>query len=232
MLPDISRPKSDADTPVLAREKVALPEAAPGSSRRPTRRHTHWLAASLEIDANYKQYQTAKRLRSAAAERLEAQRGYYEEGRITIDRFLDAVSQYAAAVASEAEFKCTYNIALVVFEEIKGTLLSFDKITVTAPPKTGKARSDAAPSPAPPMPLPTPAELPQQSVTRALGALPRKAHDVRAKAVELKDAVQAGSAESRTVPFEFTARVGARSLAIRGSVTLSSGEPTPAAKAP
>lgn len=49
----------------------------------------------LEIDANYKQFKTASRLRAAAAERLEAQRAYYEEGRITIDRFLDAVSQYA-----------------------------------------------------------------------------------------------------------------------------------------
>ena len=62
---------------------------------------THSLARFfLEVDANYKQFKTASRLRAAAAQRLEAQRAYYEEGRITIDRFLDAVSQYAQAVAS------------------------------------------------------------------------------------------------------------------------------------
>ena len=61
---------------------------------------THSLARFfLEVDANYKQFKTASRLRAAAAQRLEAQRAYYEEGRITIGRFLDAVSQYAQAVA-------------------------------------------------------------------------------------------------------------------------------------
>src|SRR5262249_32433893 len=75
---------------------------------------THSLARFfLEVDANYKQFKTASRLRAAAAARLEAQRAYYEEGRITIDRFLDAVSQYAQAVAQEAQFKTTYNISIV-----------------------------------------------------------------------------------------------------------------------
>src|SRR5208337_4219636 len=46
---------------------------------------THQLARYfLEIDANYKQFKTASRLRAAAASRLDAQRAYYEEGRITI----------------------------------------------------------------------------------------------------------------------------------------------------
>src|SRR5271157_6111046 len=48
---------------------------------------THSLARFfLEVDANYKQFKTASRLRAAAAERLETQRAFYEEGRITIDR--------------------------------------------------------------------------------------------------------------------------------------------------
>ncbi len=92
---------------------------------------THSLARFfLEIDAHYKQFKTASRLRAAAASRLDAQRAYYEEGRITIDRFLDAVSQYATAVASEAQYKTTYNISIVALEEAKGTLLAYDNIAV------------------------------------------------------------------------------------------------------
>jgi Outer membrane efflux protein len=77
----------------------------------------------LEIDAEHKQLQTAKRLRAAAANRLDAQRAYYEEGRITLDRFLDAVGQYAGAVAAEAQYMTTYNVAVVALREVKGTLL-------------------------------------------------------------------------------------------------------------
>ena len=101
---------------------------------------THQLARYfLEIDANYKQFKTASRLRAAAAERLEAQRAYYEEGRITIDRFLDAVSQYAQAVATEAEWKTSYNISIIVFEEAKGTLLAYNNIAVAEGPLPRKA---------------------------------------------------------------------------------------------
>jgi hypothetical protein len=101
---------------------------------------THSLARFfLEIDANYKQFKTASRLRAAAAQRLDAQRAYYEEGRITIDRFLDAVSQYATAVATEAQYKTTYNISIVALEEAKGTLLAYDNIAVAEGPHPKKA---------------------------------------------------------------------------------------------
>ena len=101
---------------------------------------THSLARFfLEVDANYKQFKTASRLRAAAAQRLEAQRAYYEEGRITIDRFLDAVSQYAQAVAQEAQFKTTYNISIVALEEAKGTLLAYNNIAVAEGPHPRKA---------------------------------------------------------------------------------------------
>jgi outer membrane protein TolC len=101
---------------------------------------THSLARFfLEIDANYKQFKTASRLRAAAASRLDAQRAYYEEGRITIDRFLDAVSQYANAVATEAQYKTTYNISIVALEEAKGTLLAYDNIAVAEGPHPRKA---------------------------------------------------------------------------------------------
>ena len=105
---------------------------------------THSLARFfLEIDANYKQFKTASRLRAAAALRLESQRAYYEEGRITIDRFLDAVSQYATAVATEAQYKTTYNISIVALEEAKGTLLAYDNIAVAEGPNPGKAYTQA-----------------------------------------------------------------------------------------
>ena len=101
---------------------------------------THSLARFfLEVDANYKQFKTASRLRAAAAQRLEAQRAYYEEGRITIDRFLDAVSQYAQAVAQEAQYKTTYNISIVALEEAKGTLLAYNNIAVAEGPHPRKA---------------------------------------------------------------------------------------------
>ncbi len=105
---------------------------------------THSLARFfLEIDANYKQFKTASRLRAAAALRLESQRAYYEEGRITIDRFLDAVSQYASAVATEAQYKTTYNISIVALEEAKGTLLAYDNIAVSEGAHPGKAYTQA-----------------------------------------------------------------------------------------
>jgi hypothetical protein len=89
----------------------------------------------LEIDANHKQFQTAKRTSAAAAARLDAQRAYYEEGRITVDRFFDAVSQYVTAVGTEAQYKATYNTSIVALKEAKGTLLADYGIVVAEGPK-------------------------------------------------------------------------------------------------
>lgn len=105
---------------------------------------THSLARFfLEVDANYKQFKTASRFRAAAAQRLEAQRAFYEEGRITIDRYLDAVSQYASAVALEAQYKTSYNISIIALEEAKGTLLAYDNIAVAEGPHPAKAYMQA-----------------------------------------------------------------------------------------
>ena len=101
---------------------------------------THSLARFfLEVDANYKQFRTAQRLRAAAQQRLEAQRAFYEEGRITIDRLLDAVSQYANAIAQEAQYKTSYNTSIAALEEAKGTLLAYDNIAVAEGPSPRKA---------------------------------------------------------------------------------------------
>jgi len=79
---------------------------------------------------------TASRLRAAAAQRLETQRAYYEEGRITIDRFLDAVSQHATGVGTEAMYLAAYNSSLVALEVAKGTLLDNYGIDIVDGPKT------------------------------------------------------------------------------------------------
>jgi hypothetical protein len=98
---------------------------------------THSLARFfLEVDANYKLFKTAQRLRQAAQIRLESARAYYEEGRtgFTIDRLLDAVNQYANAIANEAQYKTSYNTSIAALEEAKGTLLAYDNIAVNEGP--------------------------------------------------------------------------------------------------
>lgn len=101
---------------------------------------THALARFfLEVDANYKQFKTAGRLREAAQKRLEAQQIFYENGQITIDRYLQALSNWARAVAQEAQFKTSYNISLAALEEAKGTLLAYDNIAISEGPQPGKA---------------------------------------------------------------------------------------------
>jgi hypothetical protein len=92
---------------------------------------THSLARLfLEIDANYKQFTTAQPQRSDAQIRLSALRAYYDEGRVTIDRFVDAISAYATALTLESEYKVTYNVSLVAMSEAKGTLLGDRNIVV------------------------------------------------------------------------------------------------------
>jgi hypothetical protein len=77
----------------------------------------------------------AKRLQAAAAQRLEVQRAYYDEGRITIDRFLDAVDKNADAIAAEARYKAAYNVSLAALCEAKGTLLADRNVTMVDGPK-------------------------------------------------------------------------------------------------
>jgi Outer membrane efflux protein len=139
-LPGPDAAKDDPETRQrITRQETELQQAI--------RQQAHSLARFfLEIDANYKQLQTAKRLRAAAADRLDVQRAYYEEGRITIDRFLDAVSQYATAVGTEAQYKATYNISIVALKEVKGTLLA-DYGFVVAEPKPRKAIAASQPKP-------------------------------------------------------------------------------------
>jgi Outer membrane efflux protein len=101
---------------------------------------THSLARFfLEVDANYKQYAVARELRSASEKRLEAQRAPFEHGKITVDRYFDAISQYVTAVADEHQYLASYNASLAALSEAKGTLLADRNIIVAerAPSKSG-----------------------------------------------------------------------------------------------
>ena len=89
----------------------------------------------LDIDANYQQFTKKSRLRDIVARDLDAQHHSFEEGQITVDRFLDCVNKYATAVAQEAQYKTAYNPSIVGLELAKGTLLEHDQITVVKGPK-------------------------------------------------------------------------------------------------
>ena len=193
---------------------------------------THSLARFfLEIDSNYKQLKIAHRLRAAAALRLESQRAYYDEARITDDRFLDAVSQYVGAVATEAQYKTTYNISIVALEEAKGTLLDYEKIEVAERPKVLASpdtpkdgvvrRASIEPQLVPP---PTP-----QGPAIALPPFPPSA-PTAATPQEAKKP-NAGAA-GKTVSFQFTIGTGSRPIEIRGSFTITPAPAVEAANSP
>ena len=188
-LPDLADQAAPTLPPGPSNGMPAVPESA--SLEQVIRQAAHSLARFfLELDANYKQYQKAKQLRAAAAGRLEAQRAYYEEGRITIDRYLDAVSQYAVAVAREAQWKSGYNISIVALEEAKGTLLEHEKIAVAEPGRIPSSAPIGKPSPSEP-------------------------GDSRARAAAPKD-----EASGSSISFQVTVKIGSRPWEIRGSLTV------------
>jgi hypothetical protein len=189
---------------------------------------THSLARFfLEIDANYKQFKTASRLRAAAAQRLDAQRAYYEEGRITIDRFLDAVSQYATAVATEAQYKTTYNISIVALEEAKGTLLAYDDIVVAEAPQPSR------PAPARPVGADLATSGPVKSDRQVKTAsLVDESNDVVASATQARDSGDAprDATPPKTRTWTFSVSIGRTNpWQIKGTITSSEATTAPGA---
>jgi hypothetical protein len=188
------------------------------------RQHVHSLARTfLNIDASDKQLRTAKRLKAAAAARLDAQRAYYAEGRITSDRFLDAISQYATAVGTEAQYKATYSTSIVALSEAKGTLLA-DYGIVVAESKPRKAIAARQPKPdaavkasalmAPDKSEPVPAPLHELI---GLGPMPESASECREakKAASPTDAAPA----TKTWTFSFTIGSGPSPIQIKGTIS-------------
>ena len=140
-----SRPATASETvastflPDLACQATSFPSHASAQReamhldllRQATHQATHSLARHcLEVDGSYKQYQTAKKLTEAAAQRLKAQLASFENGQSPLDSYLDAMARYVAAVSEEANYKTRYNISIVGLEEAKGTLLEYDNITM------------------------------------------------------------------------------------------------------
>jgi outer membrane protein TolC len=216
-LPGPDAAKDDPET----RQRIIQQET---ELQQAIRQQAHSLARFfLEIDANCKQLQTAKRLRAAAADRLDSQRAYYEEGRITIDRFLDAVSQYATAVGTEAQYRAAFNTWIVGLKEAKGTLLA-DYQIVVAEPKPRKAiaasqpKPDAAVKPSALTALdksePVPAPLHERI---GLGPMPRPASECReaTKAASLAGPTPA----TKTWTFSLTIGSGPSPDQIKGTIS-------------
>ncbi len=111
---------------------------------------TRSLARSFaNVEAEHKSLQTAQRLAVAAQQGLAAQRAFHGEGRITIDRLLDAITQYANTVAQEGLYASSYNTSLAAFEEDRGTILPYEGVQIIPPPQQPEGRSkDDAKTPA------------------------------------------------------------------------------------
>jgi hypothetical protein len=205
------------DRDLLERQKAFLEQVV--------HQTTHTLARFFyEVDESYKQFQAASRVRQAAAQRLDAMRADREAGRIPVDRFLDAVSRYAAAVSTEAQHRATYNIAIIALEEAKGTLLEYDKITVAGTfketgPSTdhsdgGVKRASHQPRAGGPVPSPT-----GPPAADRIGPAPVRPPAVPAAATgaDKKRADAAG----KTYTFHLSIGLGSRPIEIRASFTVA-----------
>lgn len=188
---------------------------------------THSLSRFLlEVDSSYRQYQKASRLQNAAAQRLEAQRAFHEAGRITIDRYLDAVSQYASAVAQEALFKSTYNIVLTSWAEALGTLLEREKITVSQRPsgsKTTTVKRDMAT---------VLASNEHQALVTPMDRIGPQPESIIPSAVRAKPKSSNAKPAGKALSFEMTIGFGPKPITIQGSFTIKPAPSSDSAKAP
>ncbi|QEH37490.1 ECF RNA polymerase sigma factor SigW [Aquisphaera giovannonii] len=148
-----------------------------------------------EAEQKSRQFQNAARLRIAAGQRLDAQRAYHEERRITIDRILDAVSQYYDSVGKEADYRAQYAIAMDSLEADEGTLLKTAGIATAEAPRS------------------EPAPLHRQAI--GAGRAAEAAERPRAG----EDAPGTDTT-GRTFSFHFTLKTGPRPIEVHGSFTV------------
>lgn len=147
---------------------------------------------------------------------------YHDEGRITVDRYLDAVSQWATAIAVEGQCKTTYNNSIVALEEAKGTLLEHDGITVIDGPKSGL--SIAGPrDPAVKAAWYEPLVSAKQTAPDVHAPIPSTAGKPQAKPANTSN-----ESGAKTVSFQFTIGTGSRPIEIRGSFTITPAQPADA----
>lgn len=219
--PDIVEARAKLKKAEAAQDSLAQLERAKKALDQIIHQTTHALARFfLEEDANYEQFQTAARSRAAAAQRLEAERASYEEGRITIDHYLAAVSQHALGAAQEAQYKSSYNISIIGLEEAKGTLLDYHQITLVGGLKSANFTVAAArPAPAHQERLVQPGAPPQPVALRMNDG-------------EAKEASPKADPAGKTFSFQFTVGVGSSPIDIRGSFTITPAGSVDAPKAP
>ncbi len=192
----------------------------------------------LEVDASYKQLQAAARLRIAAEQRLEAQKAFYEERRITVDRYLDAITQCASAFAMESQYKATYNISLAALEEAKGTLLTYDNITVEETETVVAPSKDATAQPvASKLEAPRPARKNWRSVDSNVRLAKAEGNEADHGATAKPEKSSSSQAKPSPAPtpktVKFDVMIGdAKPLRIRGSFTISSDDNTPSISLP
>jgi RNA polymerase sigma factor (sigma-70 family) len=209
-----------------------------------TRHARETLAAQLpQIDESYQLFKTASRLRNAAAQRRDAQRQFYNEGRITIDRFLDAVSQHTIAIGTEAKYRAHYNSALLWLELAKGTLLDHYGIamidhlrpgSVSVPGHQGavslEPQEPADTTPAPKFSsLPTTDSTMLPSLPSHVAVTPRanSGNSASALPAHTPPAASGASTGAKTYSFELSVKVGSTPIEVRGSITVG---PAPAAE--
>ncbi len=143
---------------------------------------------------------------------------------------LRVLGEGGMAVATEAQYKTTYNISIVALEEAKGTLLEYDQITVVEGPKSAMsvvavpdgatrpsffepwgvtpppvASMPAAPPPLGPAP-PTP--IPPSSGLSGIEPQP-------------KDSPTKADFGGKTFSFEMTLKIGSQPVEIRGSFAIA-----------
>ncbi len=95
----------------------------------------------LEIDCNYKLYESASKLRKSAMSRFKEADSRLRTGDIPASQYIKAAERWAHALAQEADFLARYNAAIAAFEAVTGTLLNRDGVKVV---DAESARTDNA----------------------------------------------------------------------------------------
>ncbi|HEU5118933.1 MAG TPA: hypothetical protein VFT74_20245, partial [Isosphaeraceae bacterium] len=127
------RAHSASDVKLVSFEPGSMPKLTPidGYASRLRQSLVHDLARYfLELDSNYKLYESASRLRQSAMSRLQVADSRLRTGEISASQYIKTAERWAHALAQEADFLARYNAALAAFDAVTGTLLNRDGVTV------------------------------------------------------------------------------------------------------
>ena len=75
------------------------------------------------VDMNYCGYETARKLKSLAKDRLDCVLEEYEKGTASAEHLMEEAACWATAAAQEVEYGALYNTSIAAVEEMKGSLL-------------------------------------------------------------------------------------------------------------